>query len=98
MPTIPLFVLHNKLLTPLGKHTGDSKLWLVSPDGPLCRLPFTALPGRGESKYLIEEVGVAVIPVPRLLFDLRDVLADPRREHDRQDPTGAVARPAQVAV
>ena len=36
------------------------------------RLPVALrrLPGKDESKYLIEEVGVAVIPVPRLLFEL----------------------------
>ena len=40
---------------------------LVSPDGPLCRLPIGALPGGEPGSYLIEERTFAAVPVPRLL-------------------------------
>jgi CHAT domain-containing protein len=63
-------ILREKLLTPLRKPMGDANLLLISPDGPLCRLPFAALPGKEDSKYLIEEVSVAMMPVPRLLVEL----------------------------
>jgi CHAT domain-containing protein len=43
---------------------------LVSPDGPLARFPFAALPGPTGKGYLIEEMGVAVVPVPQLLPEL----------------------------
>ena len=43
---------------------------MISPDGPLARLPFAALPGKDPAKYLIEEVGLAVVPVPQLLPEL----------------------------
>ena len=40
---------------------------LVSPDGPLCRLPLAALPGEATGSYLIEDVAIASVPAPRLL-------------------------------
>jgi CHAT domain-containing protein len=43
---------------------------LVSPDGPLARVPFAALPGGKEGTYLIEDVALAVVPVPAALPDL----------------------------
>jgi CHAT domain-containing protein len=43
---------------------------LVSPDGALCRLPFGALPGAKDGTYLLEEVAVAVVPVPQVLPEL----------------------------
>ncbi len=43
---------------------------LVSPDGPMCRLPIAALPGEKPGSYLIEERAVAVAPVPQLLPEL----------------------------
>ena len=43
---------------------------LLCPDGPLCRLPFAALPGTDDKKYLIEELALATMPVPQMLFDI----------------------------
>jgi CHAT domain-containing protein/Tfp pilus assembly protein PilF len=43
---------------------------LVSPDGALARFPLAALPGRAPGRYLLEEVAVAVVPVPQLLSQL----------------------------
>jgi CHAT domain-containing protein len=40
---------------------------LVSPDAALGRLPFAALPGKKPGSYLIEEVPIAVLPVPQFL-------------------------------
>ena len=55
---------------PLVPHLKSAKLVLICPDGPLCRLPFAALRGTDPTKYLIEEVAIAVVLVPRLLPDL----------------------------
>jgi tetratricopeptide (TPR) repeat protein len=43
---------------------------LISPDGPLTRMPLGALPGGRPGSYLIEEVPIAVVPVPQLLPEL----------------------------
>lgn len=43
------------------------KLVLVSPDGPLGRLPFDALPGKEPDHYLLEDWPLAVIPSPAAL-------------------------------
>jgi CHAT domain-containing protein len=67
-------------LTP---HLGDAKTVLISPDGPLCRFPFAALPGKTEGTYLVEEDFLLVnVPVPQMLpgvFEIHEkVPADPK--------------------
>lgn len=57
---------------------------LVSPDGALNHLSWAALPGKEPGTYLLEEVGLAVVPVPRLLPDLLSAAAPGPR-----DPKGA---------
>jgi CHAT domain-containing protein len=59
--------LHSLLWQPLAKHLRGAKTVLVSPDGVLGTVPFAALPGRQEGTYLIEDVALAVVPVPQLL-------------------------------
>ncbi len=55
---------------PLAKHLAGAKVALVSPDGAIATVPFAALPGKEEGSYLIEDVALATIPVPRGLPDL----------------------------
>jgi tetratricopeptide (TPR) repeat protein len=55
---------------PLKEHLRGAKLVLIAPDGDLSRVPFAALPGSKNGSYLLEEVAVAVVPVPQLLPDL----------------------------
>ena len=59
--------LRRLLWAPLEKHLGGARVVLVSPDGPLARLSFAALPGNQPGRYLLEEVAVAVLPVPQML-------------------------------
>jgi CHAT domain-containing protein len=59
--------LAKQLLTPLRPHLDGVTTLLVSPDGPTARVPWAALPGRKEGSYLLEEMAVAVVPVPRQL-------------------------------
>jgi CHAT domain-containing protein/Tfp pilus assembly protein PilF len=66
----PVVLLREKLWQPLSKAIGAAKIVLICPDGPVCRLPFAALPGEDDAKYLIEERAIAVLPVPQMLFDL----------------------------
>lgn len=66
----PARFLREKLLDPLQTYLAKANLLLIAPDGPLHSLPFAALPGKQNGKYLLEEVPVAVIPVPQLLPEL----------------------------
>ncbi len=66
----PAAKLRQLVWQPLQEHFAGAKTILLSPDGPLCRLPFAALPGEKPDSYLIEDVTLAVIPVPQLLPEL----------------------------
>ncbi|MHC4133557.1 MAG: CHAT domain-containing tetratricopeptide repeat protein [Planctomycetota bacterium] len=62
--------LRKLLWEPLAEHLPGVRTLLVSPDGTLTRLPLAALPGEKPGTYLIEEISVAVVPVPQLLSRL----------------------------
>lgn len=49
--------------------TGEKTI-LFSPDGATARFPWPALPGKQPGTYLIEDVAIAVVPIPRLLPEL----------------------------
>lgn len=66
----PAVTLRQVVWQPLREQLVGAKTILISPDGPLCRLPFAALPGEKPDSYLIEENSLAVIPVPQLLPEL----------------------------
>jgi CHAT domain-containing protein len=59
--------LHARIWEPLEEHLKGVTRVLVCPDGPLCRLPFAALPGSDPKKYLVEELSIVMVPVPQLL-------------------------------
>lgn len=61
---------------PLETHLGESRTVLISPVGPLGRLPFGALPG-SKKDFLTEEVAIGVVPASQILPDL---LRDRHRE------------------
>lgn len=63
----PAVTLRNALWRPLEKYLAGAKLALVSPDGPVNLVPIAALPGNDSAKYLVEEIPVALIPIPQLL-------------------------------
>ncbi len=56
--------LKRLVFSPLERHVEGAKVVLVSPDGALGTVPFAALPGRKKGGYLIEDVALAVVPVP----------------------------------
>ncbi len=56
--------------SPLDKHLDGAKVVLISPDRALGRLPFAALPGAERGTYLLEDVALAVVPVPQLLPEM----------------------------
>jgi CHAT domain-containing protein len=65
--------LRQLLWDPLEKYISGATVLLYSPDGELGRFPLAALPGSIENTYLIEEMAVAVIPLPR---DIPALLAE----------------------
>jgi CHAT domain-containing protein len=64
---------------PLEPHLAGARLVLVSPDGVLARVPLAALPGSKKDSYLLEEVALAVVPVPQLLPELLASHGDERK-------------------
>ena len=72
----PARVLRDRLWLPLVPYLAGATTVLISPDGVTARVPFAALPGTKPDTYLIEEVRLAVVPVPQLLPDLLDRPAD----------------------
>src|SRR5262249_16874942 len=44
---------------PLKKHLGDAQTVLIVPFGPLCGLPFGALPGSKPGSFLLQEVAIS---------------------------------------
>jgi CHAT domain-containing protein/Tfp pilus assembly protein PilF len=68
---------------PLAPHLSGTRLVLVAPDGVLTRVPFAALPGGRKDSYLLEEVALAVVPVPQLLPEL----VAPRGDDGKAEPS-----------
>jgi len=66
----PALAQRDKVLGPLLPHLDGVETLLISPDSQLGTLPFAARPGRDKSKYLIEELEVAVVPFAQALPDL----------------------------
>ncbi|MEI7855530.1 MAG: CHAT domain-containing tetratricopeptide repeat protein, partial [Planctomycetota bacterium] len=69
-PQDPALGLREKVWLPIAKHLDGAKTVIISPDGLLGTLPFTALPGEDIKKYLIEERNIAVVPFLQTLPDL----------------------------
>jgi len=59
--------LRRLLWAPLEKPLAGAELVLISPDGPLGRLPWAALPGKLPGTVLLEEVPLALLPIPQSL-------------------------------
>jgi CHAT domain-containing protein len=55
---------------PLERHLKGAKIVLLSPDGDLACFPWAALPGKEPGKYLLEETGIVVVPIPALLPEM----------------------------
>lgn len=51
----------------LAPHLHGANAVLISPDGATARFPWAALPGQQPGRYLLEELAVAVVPVPQML-------------------------------
>ncbi len=66
----PAAELRRRIWDPLSPHLETAQTVLISPDGALGRFPLAALPGEKPDSYLIEDVAIAVVPVPQLLGEL----------------------------
>jgi CHAT domain-containing protein/tetratricopeptide (TPR) repeat protein len=63
----PQQFLKDRVWTPLEKSLAGARTVLISPDGVLNQIPLAALPGDTPGSYLIEELTLVNVPVPRLL-------------------------------
>lgn len=52
---------------PLAPHVGQIPTVLISPDGAVSAVPWSAMPGARSGSYLLEEAALVVVPVPRQL-------------------------------
>jgi CHAT domain-containing protein len=59
--------LRELVWSPVESRVGSARTVLVSPAGALSRVPFAALPGAEEGRFLIDEHAFVTVPVPRLL-------------------------------
>lgn len=66
----PAAELRRLVWQPLTPYLDGVSAVFYSPDGALNRFPFAALPGTKPETYLIEEMPIAVVPVPQLLPEL----------------------------
>ena len=71
---MPEYKLRQWVWEPLARRLQGCNTVLVAPDGPLSYFPWAAFPGKEPGSYLLEEVALAVVPVPQLL---PEVLAEP---------------------
>jgi CHAT domain-containing protein len=55
---------------PLQEHLKGVDALVIAPDGPVCSLPFGALPGRQPGSYVIEELSVSYVTSGRHLLEL----------------------------
>jgi CHAT domain-containing protein/tetratricopeptide (TPR) repeat protein len=62
--------LARRVWQPLEKHIAGAKAILLAPDGPVCALPFAALPGRQQGTYLLEERALGYVTSGRHLLEL----------------------------
>ena len=69
-PADPAVELRRLVWQPLERWLDGVHAVLVSPDGALARFPLAALPGKRPGTYLIEELPIALVPVPQLLPQL----------------------------
>ena len=75
--------LRELVWAPLVKSVGGTETILIAPDGPLARVPFAALPGRKFGSNLIDELAIAIVPVPQMLPEL--LSRAPARSTDEKD-------------
>lgn len=66
------------LWEPLKSAIGNKRMVLIAPDGPICFVPFAALPGKGPGTYLIEDFTIGYVPSVRQWLDLLDRHDDAR--------------------
>jgi len=59
------------LWQPLQQHLGGVATVLISPDGPLTRFPFAALPGKRPDSFLLEDLAIGYVTSGRQVVDQR---------------------------
>jgi CHAT domain-containing protein len=58
------------LWEPIAQHLAGVEIVLVSPDEALAKFPFASLPGKRKDTYLVEDVSIGIVPIPRAIPEL----------------------------
>ena len=66
----PSAFLRRMVWEPLLPHLENVHTVLISPDGTLNQIPWSALPGSKAKSYLLEDYAIATLPVPQMLPEL----------------------------
>jgi CHAT domain-containing protein len=66
----PAVTLRRLVWEPLTPHLQGARTVLLSPDGATAQFPWAALPGKQPGTYLLEELALAVVPIPQQLPEL----------------------------
>jgi tetratricopeptide (TPR) repeat protein len=69
--------LHRLVWQPCQPYLGNARIVLLSPDGPLIRFPFAALPGKTSGTFLLEDLTLGYVASGRQLADLAQPDAPP---------------------
>jgi len=62
--------LRRLVWAPLEAHVAGAAIVLISPNSAIAPLSWPALPGKRPGSYLIDDIAIAVVPIPRLLPEL----------------------------
>jgi CHAT domain-containing protein len=68
--TAPAGDLRRLVWNKIEPHLQGAKTVLISPDGVTAQFPWLALPGEKPDTYLIDDVAIAIVPVPRMLPEM----------------------------
>ena len=77
--------LRQLLWQPLEKYVSGAKTVLISPNSLTASLPWMALPGKQPGTYLIDDVAIALVPIPRLLPE--QLAGDAAGQQSEQKPS-----------
>ncbi len=62
--------LREQTWDPMAPYLDGCKTVLISPDGALTSFPWGALPGKEPAHFLLEDVAISLIPIPKMLPEM----------------------------
>ncbi len=91
----PAQQLRQLIWTKIEPSLAGTKTVLISPDGETANFPWSALPGKQPGTYLVEDMAIAVVPIPRLLPEL---LADSKPTSSQSASSAPTANSSPIEI